>query len=313
MDDFPVAEVGGFLTESDWYPYAVQMGRLQGNTFGLPFASDMLVVVARPEPVAEGDTAGSTPEPTATATSDPDQGALYPPGWGRLFDGGETLAFPGADPEALFTLLLYRSLGGTWTDGDGRPALDPTPLEQVLALYQQASQAEVLPYWLSQYETGEQVWDAFRNGEADRAVVWASQALSEWQTEDSLVLEGVPTLDGEPHTLATGWVWAVASPDPDSRLLAGELAAFLVEPEFLAEWNTAAGTIPPRAAAMGTWAPDDWREVAGELSASAELLPPGDVLPVLGPPLRQAAVDVLKLVVEPAVAAQEAAAAVGGP
>jgi hypothetical protein len=96
-------------------------------------------------------------------------------------------------------------------------------------------------------------------------------------------------------------------------LLAGELAAFLVEPEFLAEWNTAAGTIPPRAAAMGTWAPDDWREVAGELSASAELLPPGDVLPVLGPPLRQAAVDVLKLVVEPAVAAQEAAAAVGGP
>jgi multiple sugar transport system substrate-binding protein len=313
MDGLPMAEVDGFLTEPDWYPFAVQLGRLQENTFGLPFASDLLLVASQPPVEEDSLQSEAALQPTATfepGVSEPD----LPGVWSQWFESGTTLAFPAADPQALFTLLLYRSLGGEWVDEEGRPTLDAAPLEQVLALYQQASQAQVLPFWLSQYETDAQVWQVFEDGEADQLVAWASQVLAaSSQAQAPLAARPLPTLDGQPYTLATGWVWAVASPNPEKRALAGELAAFLVDGGFLAEWNAAAGYLPPRRSALESWQPEAWRALVDEIAPAAELLPPGDVLAVLGPPLRQAAVDVLKLQVAPAAAAQAAVAALGAP
>lgn len=313
MDGLPVAEMDGFLTEPDWFPFAVQMGRLQEITFGLPFASDLLVLAAPLGPSAVSSTAEA---PLSTATPTLSEGIA--PGvtldWNQLFDTQAVLAFPAADPHSLFTLLLYRSAGGRWVDEEGRPFLDAALLEQVLTLYQQASQAEVLPYWLSQFETEEQAWEAFRNGEANYVASWLSQVWVESrQSETPLRITSLPMLNGRSHSFATGWVWAIASPEPERRALAGELAAFLVESAFLANWNAAIGYVPPRFSALAAWQPADWRDKMAELSATAELLPPADVLAILGPPLRQATVDVLKLQVDPATAASAVIATLNSP
>jgi ABC-type glycerol-3-phosphate transport system substrate-binding protein len=314
MDGLPVAEVDGFLTETDWYPYAVQMGRLQENTFGLPFAGDLLVMVSQTALQATEEPLATALQPSPTPAETTNAAPVLPASWAPFFETRTVLSFPGADPHSLFTLALYRSLGGQWIDAEGRPILDAVLLEQVLALYQVASQAEVLPYWLSQYETDEQAWEVFASGEAGHIIAWASQALAaSSQAGEPLALEPIPTLDPNPYSLAQGWVWAVASPNPERRALAGELAAFLVESSFLAEWNAAAGTLPPRASAVRSWEPATWRSLVEELSAVAELLPPGDALPVLGPLLRQATVDVLKLQAEPGPAAEAAASALKTP
>lgn len=313
MDGLPVAEVNGFLTEPDWFPFAVQMGRLQEITFGLPFASDLLVLAAPFAPSVASPTPETLPSATPTLSV---EGMM--PGvtldWNQLFGAQVVLAFPAADPQALFTLVLYRSAGGRWVDEEGRPFLDAALLEQVLNLYQQASQAEVLPYWLSQFETEEQAWEAFRSGEANYVAGWLSQVLIEsQQSETPLLIGSLPTLNGRPYSFARGWVWAVASPEPERRVLAGELAAFLVESAFLANWNAAIGYVPPRFSALTAWQPADWRDKVAELSAAAELLPPADILAILGPSLQQATVGVLKLQVDPATAANAVIATLNSP
>ena len=132
--------------------------------------------------------------------------------------------------------------------------LDEATLTQVLSFYQQRSQAGVMPVWLTQLEADEQVWQAFAEEQASMAIAWASSYLSKsadlpFETKIAPQI----TADGSVYTLATGWVWALASPDPARQSLAAQLAEFLVDQQFLAEWNTATGYLPPHIDALAEW------------------------------------------------------------
>ena len=45
------------------------------------------------------------------------------------------------------------------------------------------------------------------------SVGWTSRFLSELPPDT--LAEAVPSLGSKPYTLATGWVWALAEPDPE--------------------------------------------------------------------------------------------------
>ncbi len=284
----PFDDLVNNLEDTDWYDYALQLSQLQDSHFGQPFAGDALVLVYRKEIV---------PEPPSTLTY-----TLHSEG---------PLIFPAGDPQALYTLALYQAAGGSILDDEGRPFLEEEPLLEVLSYYHEAALNEFTPFWLTQFQSDDQAWDAFQTGQANMVVTWASRYLKN-KSEDIQVVP-IPTLDGKNFTLATGWVWALASPFPERQRMAAELAIFLSDSEFLAQWTEATGYLPPRPSALSDWNTAGLRAIVEDVSSSAYLYPSADVLPGLAAPLSEATILMLKQQRDPASAAQEAVNRLLGP
>ena len=269
------------IDEADWYEYARQMARLQDSTYGLPFAGDAQLLVYRTV---------SIPEPPHTFSD--------------TFSVPGPLIFTAADPQALFTLMEYQASGGRILDDQGRPALQNLPLTQVLNYLHIAAVNELMPNWLTQFQDDDQAWNSFSEGNGTMIATWMSRYL-----KNQLADTGgapIPTFNGKPLSLASGWVWALASPDPEHQRLSADLAKYLSEGDFLAEWTTAAGYLPTRISAMPSWGTPQQRSLAQEIVSAAQLIPAVDVLNSLGPALEAATIQVLKQQNDPIDAAREA-------
>jgi ABC-type glycerol-3-phosphate transport system substrate-binding protein len=276
--------LSSLVDDPNWFEYARQLAHLKTNTYGMPFAGDAMVMAYHPSMI------GDPPNSLEASIS-----------------LGEVLLFPATDPQALFTLCMYLATGGTLQDAEGRPALDKDALMNILEIYQRASQAGVMPYWLTQYSNDEQVWETFMREQFPMAVTWASAYLEhKLNAPADRSLAALPTPDGTPFALATGWSWALAGQNPERRMLSVRLAEFLVEKEFLAAWTYAAGYLPPRVDALKIWQDADLRWRVEQISYSSRLMPPADQISSVGPAMEQAVVDVLKAQSDPESAAQAA-------
>jgi ABC-type glycerol-3-phosphate transport system substrate-binding protein len=267
--------------DTDWFDYASRLERLQDSQFGLAFAGDALVLVYRTE---------SVPEPPTDLAS--------------LLQAAGPLAFPAADPQALFTLALYQSAGGIILDDVGRPVLEKDALERIFSLYHQAAQLELFPFWLTQFQSDAQAWQAFLDGQASMVITWASRYLQTLPTGSAAA--PIPTALGEDFTLGTGWVWALSGAHPDRQRAAAQLAAFLSEAAFLGEWTQATGYLPPRPSALTIWEDAEQEALIRRVSLSTHLYPSADVLPALATPLVEGTTNMLKLQGDPSSAAQAA-------
>jgi len=217
------------------------------------------------------------------------------------------LFFPAADPQALFTLAQYQSAGGPILDDQGRPTLDENIFYQVLALYQDAGRISLMPYSLAQYDSDAQVWTAYQDEQAAMAITWISRYISDGDLASTSRVAQLPTSNGSAYTLATGWLWALASTRPEQQALGRQLAEFLSSADFLAEWSLSIGYMSPRISSTAAWSDASLRSTADQISRSARAIPSTDVLSSLGAPLSQAVVQVLKQQNNPLSAAQEAA------
>jgi ABC-type glycerol-3-phosphate transport system substrate-binding protein len=261
--------------DPDWYPYARQMAHIQNSTFGLPFAGDTLALVGYRAPL--------------------------PSAWDELPD--ETLfLFPAADPRALFTLSLYLSAGGTLQNNQGQLDLDEAILAEVLSLYNPDVENPFISPQVVNYETDEQAWNAFREQRGNLVVSWTSRYLQE-QTL-SLALTPLPGLEAGQYSLATGWSWALAGSNPENQPLAVELAEFLSDSQFLAEWTQAAGYLPTRPTALSSWEDANLLLTLTQAADSASLIPGEDLLVTIGPLLTEATLAVINGELLPDEAAQ---------
>ena len=276
------------MADPDWDDYARQLGRLQNSTFGLPFAGDALLLAYYTAQV---------PKPPAD--------------WGSVLQMNTPLAFPAADPQSLFTLAQYQAAGGVVRDDQGRPYLDPAALEKVLRFYLEASKSGAMPVWLNQVQNDDQAWGAFTDRRASMVVTWNSRYLSQVITNTNAA--PLPTENGKAFTLATGWVWSLASSQSDRLEMGAQLAEFLTDTPFLAPWTQAAGYLPPRPSSLDAWTNKDQQLMIRQIVLSASLYPSADVITGLGPPLQQAVIQVLKQQVDPQTAAQQAAASLVNP
>lgn len=270
------------IDDGDWFDYARQLAMVQGATFGLPFAGDALVVAYRP---------GRTVGPPAT--------------WDAAFRLGQPLAIPAGDPQALLVLSLYQGLGGKIEDAQGRPMLQPEVLSQVLQLLADGEQRGIFPYWLSQYETYAQVWQAFRDERVNALVAWTSDFLQNLPVDTTAV--PLPGIGGAPQTLVTGWGWAVSDPLPERRALSVKLAEYLSEAGFLAKWSEAAGYLPTRPSSLAAWTNANLKTLLSTVALTALARPSNDLLMSQGVVLKEATLKVMKRESDPTQAAQAAA------
>ncbi len=168
-----------------------------------------------------------------------------------------------------------------------------------------------MPYWITQYQTDEQAWQAFISGETDLVITWASRYLSSMQADTAIA--PLPIESGTPYTLANGWVWALSTPHTDRQALGAELAEYLTDSEFLGQWSEAGGVIPPQPSSLSGWSDSSLQALINRIAVSARLIPSTDLLTSLGPPLQQATVAVLKEQSDPQTAAQAAIEDVANP
>lgn len=265
--------------DPDWYGFSREMALIQGSTFGLPFAADALALVYRPEIVPD-----------------------LPTTWTGLFEEQLVLAFPAEHDQALFPMSMYLAEGGALQDSQRRPLLELTPLTEVYRLIEQGVQADTFPEWLIQYQTSGQVWTAFREGQVDLAVTWVSNYLKE-SPSDAMIATLLPGSESA-VSIGTGMSWALATPEQSRQPMAVALAEFLVQSEFLANWTSAAGYLPPRPSSLEGWQNQRTRTIISRIAVMTVLRPPNDVILSLGSFLRDGSRQVLQGLVDPSQAAQ---------
>jgi len=287
---YPYDGLTNLMNDPGWFEYARELAHLETRTYGIPFAGDALVMAYHPSML---ETAPTDLETTLSL--------------------GEEILFQATDPQALYTMCMYLAVNERLQDAEGRPSLNETTLTDIFDFYQRASLAGVMPYWLTQYSNDDQLWEAFMGEPFPMAITWASAYLKHNKIASDLGLAPLPTLEIEPFTLATGWSWTLAGQDSQRRGLSIRLVEYLVEEEFLAGWTLAAGYMPPREGALQDWPDAALQQAVGQISYSAHLMPPADLISSLGPALQQAVVDVLKTQSDPQAAAQAVIAQVSQP
>ena len=274
---------------SDFYPLATAAVHSGDVLYGLPFSADAAVLVYRTEIYAA---------PPLT--------------WADVISSTGVYLIPIGDPSGLATLQQYQALGGAITDASGKLALDVPVLEQVLGFYQAAAAAGVLPPGNGDFLDLAASWIAYREQRAALAVAPATLFLREHDRGGETAATLLPTRDGARLALGTAWSYALVTPDPVRRSLALGLMQWLTAPANVGEWTAAFGALPPRATALDTWADEDLEAFARQVMSAAILQPDEAARAALGPPLRQAAIDVVAGQASPQVAAQRAAVAVAG-
>ncbi len=279
---YPYNGLTDLMQDQAWFEYARQLSHLKDSIYGIPFAGDTMAVVYKPSYLA-----------------------MTPRNLEGLSALGEVLLYPAADSQSLFTLCMYLSAGGSVQDEQGRPELDTAILTDIFEYDQMASLAGVMPYTITQYTDETQVWETFMGGNYPMAVSWASSYLQHNPdgTAD-LSIAPLPTPDGTPFTLATGWSWALAGKDVNRRGDTVRLVEFLSDKDFLAEWNRLASMLPPRVDSLQEWQDVSTQRVLEQVSYSAQLMPSEDLISTIGPALKGSLIELLKAQSDPESAAR---------
>jgi ABC-type glycerol-3-phosphate transport system substrate-binding protein len=251
---YPIDGLTAVVEDSDWYPYARELARVQNSTFGLPFAGDALVLVNR---TAEGQTA-------------------IPGTWPELLAENRLIIFPADDNQGLVTLALYRSTGGLVQDLQGRPNLDADFLQQVLQNDKDGIGRGSFPVWLTQLQTMGQAWQAFMENQGSGVITWSSNYLADLPPDASIA--PLPSLGSSPFTLATGWCWALTDTDPLRRESTLKLMEFLTDSEFLAQLTEASRFLPTRPTALTVWTNQSLQPILNQVLLAAEVRPANELL-----------------------------------
>lgn len=261
----PIDGMTTLLNDPDWYAFARELAHVQNSEFGLPFAADAMVIVYRPA-VFE--------EPLSS--------------WSSIFASGNQMVFPMSDPKSYFSLSLYLSANNQIADAQGVLTLDEKTLTRVLSIHKEAIDAGVIPPIVKDYQTDQQAMPLFYSGQAGAAVIWISDDLNT-RSGKYIPLLG---LDDVPYSLADGWVWALASSNIEKQPLALELATYLVDSNYMAEWTTASGYLPTRPQALDAWADEGLKGSINEVLQYAHPVPSDEIVGKMGPLLQQALIRI---------------------
>ena len=270
------------MEQEDWYAYAREMGQVQNEYFGVPFAADAMILVVRSSGVQ-----------TEIQT------------WDQVLSATRPLLFPASDAQSLFTLNLYLSAGGKLFDEENHPFLDPGVLTQVLEFYKTASEEGTLASSSTDFSNYTQTWDAFNKRMSNQTICWLSDYL--WLGRLDEHGSVIPALGSESVTLVSGWMWAVTDPYEERIETDLALLSTLIQPDFQAGWIESAGYLPVRPSSLEAWEQPRQMALLSQATISAVSQPGNEILNLFGPVLSEAVYNVITGAVQPAEAARLAA------
>jgi len=256
-------------SEPDWLPYATQLALVDEVHYGVPFAGDVLVMAYRPL-----------------------QSPFPPASWQELSLQNLVVSFPVADPDAVTTTSLYLTAGGKLTGETGQPILQKTALLKSYAIFNDGTQTGAFPYWLSQFTTFDQSWEAFVNQQAGYSINWFSQYLK--NPPANVSVNEVPKMGENQVTLAQGWSWCIPNQSVN-QAYSVMLLEYFSDPAFVNAWNQAAGYVPVRRSGLTAWQGNDIAPILSSLVEKAQVFPPSSVTHVINPILESSLTQVIKL------------------
>jgi len=284
----PLDEITEVMDDNDWFDYSQDLARVGDQIAGIPFAGDLMVLAYK-------DDTGDTP----------------PSDWDAVLATEKALAFPASDPRSLVTMALYQSLEGEFINADGEYIIDEELFLEVLNYYQQSQAANVMPYWLTQFENDQQAWQSYQERQSTLAITWSS--IYKDSDSPNTALAALPTKDSKAFTFADGWVWCVIPSNAETEQVAVELAEFITTETYLSTWGFEGGFIPTRPSGMDSWSENSFFSTLQQLLPSAVLIPNISLVDELGPEIRDAVVAVLKDQTEPAIALADLLEVIQGP
>jgi len=272
----------------DLYPFARDLGSLNGELYGLLYSADL--------------------EHLATSSTTP-----LPQTWSDLLDTPRRYLFALGSNTGVSDAVLahYLSAGGGFIDEQGNPALDETALRTLLEAYQDARDAGVLPGNFVELDTADKVWSAWRGLGTSIANLNATRYLSVETRLSELQVGDLPTLIQPARSLGRGWAYAIVTTDARRQAAAVQMLQYLLSPQNNGEWTRTAGALPGNAAAlMQLDQTDPYTTFVNNQLARARPLPSAAIRNVISPVLRKAIEDVLAGRATSAEAARVAVAAV---
>ena len=189
------------------------------------------------------------------------------------------LLFDPDDSQADLSFCLYTAAGIPLQNEEGEASLEEEALTKLFSFYK----SELL----FPTEEKEQIFP----------VLWSNDFLNE--TPADAVLTPIPGPEGITCSLASAWLWTLAGSAPDLQPAAAELAEYLSDSAFLAEWTVATATLPPRPTALAAT-----KESLHQLSLVAQPIPSNDTVKALAEIFRVATLSVVQEQVDPSAAAQ---------
>ncbi len=275
--------------DQGWYDYALPSSKYAGESYGMPFASEVDVLAYRID---------QYPEP--------------PRSWETLLAEPRTLLFPAADPRVRFVLAMYLGAGGELEDENGAPSLDIDVLERVLSMLVSARSSGVLPLAVRQYTSPLETWTELKANRSASAMTPLPDFLREGDPE-RLAAVALPTEAGQGMGLASTWSWAITPSDPTRQELILSLLTWLSEPEFVGALTHALGVLPTSQDALAAWPEGGDTALASSLVTITQSEPDISLRNSVNPAFLAAIEAVLGSNEEPALAAQQAVDLITGP
>jgi len=276
---------------SDPFPFATELGTVDGQTLGLVIGADMQHLAYRP--------------------------VLFdspPISWTRVISPPVPFLFPAGGHDRQVndaTLIQYLAAGGKLTDPDGRPWLDEEVMVSVLGFYSACiSTGAISPTGVLNITDADQAWERFQAEEGGMAVVQAGRYWLE--ADETVAAAPVPTRDRQPFSIARGWVVTMVADDPARQALAMLLLNWLVAPDHSAQWTQAAGYLPGTRGALRMWDVSSAdRAVLRSVMEAAVPAPRPEVMATTGRVMQEALEAVLRRRATPEKAAAAAIESMG--
>jgi ABC-type glycerol-3-phosphate transport system substrate-binding protein len=293
LSEVPLAAEAGILQpldgwmpaelNADFFPFASKAARYRNQWMAVPFVANVEHLVYNKAIIRQ-----------------------VPRTWDDFTKQKASLLLPLGGDDAF--LLQYFALGVSLSDASNQTAIDVNATAQVLGFFKRARDLGLIPDTALSLKTVEEVWSGFAAGQVAMAQIPASRYLTERGKLPNALYAHVPTREGKPATIATGWAFVIVTNDPARQSAAARFIQWIIQGERLAPWLRAAHLLPAsRAALVLAVDPPEYASFLRDELEHASPLPPASSYSKQSDAWRAAIVAVWKGQTTPQEAARNAA------
>jgi ABC-type glycerol-3-phosphate transport system substrate-binding protein len=164
-----------------------------------------------------------------------------PVSWQQVITDSTQFAFA-ADSTETF-LFHYLQNGGSLDPGE-HPALDAGVMQAILDYYRRARESGDLSENMVVIKSAREIMPLFVTAQVRMAQVRTRDFLPERIRLPNARAASIPTLDGRPTALVSGWSFVILTEDEAKHAAAVEYLEWLIDPARMGQWAEAADVVP---------------------------------------------------------------------